>query len=120
MLGNRSCDNGSAMQMEVTFDSMQDWEVFLSQIPFQKHRAWSQQIQSMVVDGSPRWEVLRSCAALPDDSPASASAPQSANALRPGTVIGTPQTSSNGLVFADKVREAWNLHSAVPLITQLH
>jgi hypothetical protein len=47
-------------QMEVTFDSMADWEAFLSSVPFQDHKAWTQRIQSMVVDGSPVWQVQRS------------------------------------------------------------
>lgn len=43
--------------MEVTFDSMADWEAFLSRIPFHEHKAWTQRIASMVVDGSPVWQV---------------------------------------------------------------
>jgi hypothetical protein len=43
--------------MEVTFDSMAEFEGFLSTIPFQEHKAWTQRIASMVVDGSPVWQV---------------------------------------------------------------
>jgi hypothetical protein len=43
--------------MEVTFDSMAEFEAFLSKIPFQEHKAWTQRIASMVVDGSPVWQV---------------------------------------------------------------
>ncbi|KAF6254691.1 hypothetical protein COO60DRAFT_292299 [Scenedesmus sp. NREL 46B-D3] len=50
----------SRLEMEVSFDSMADWEAFLSAVPFQDHKAWSQRIQSMVVDGSPIWQVHRS------------------------------------------------------------
>lgn len=45
------------LQMEVTFDSMAEFEGFLSKIPFQEHKAWTQRIASMVVDGSPVWQV---------------------------------------------------------------
>jgi len=38
---------------------MADWEAFLARVPPQLHRAWSQRVQSMVVDGSPKWEVFR-------------------------------------------------------------
>uniref|UniRef100_A0A383VMF5 Uncharacterized protein n=1 Tax=Tetradesmus obliquus TaxID=3088 RepID=A0A383VMF5_TETOB len=50
----------SRLEMEVSFDSMADWEAFLSSVPFQEHKAWTQRIQSMVVDGSPVWQVHRS------------------------------------------------------------
>jgi hypothetical protein len=43
--------------MEVTFPTMADWEGFLAAIPFPEHKAWTQRIQSMVVDGSPQWQV---------------------------------------------------------------
>jgi hypothetical protein len=46
-----------AAQMEVTFPTMADWEGFLAAIPFPEHKAWTQRIQSMVVDGSPQWQV---------------------------------------------------------------
>jgi hypothetical protein len=36
---------------------MTDFEAFLSRIPFQEHKAWTQRIASMVVDGSPVWQV---------------------------------------------------------------
>jgi hypothetical protein len=45
------------LQMEVSFDSMADFEGFLSSIPFQDHKAWTQRIASIVVDGSPVWQV---------------------------------------------------------------
>lgn len=45
------------LQMEVTFDSMAEFESFLSRIPFQEHKAWTQRVASMVVDGSPVWQV---------------------------------------------------------------
>lgn len=49
------------MQMEVEFDSMADWDGFLSKIPYQAHKAWTQRIASMVVDGSPVWQVRVLC-----------------------------------------------------------
>lgn len=45
------------LQMEVSFDSMAEFEGFLSTIPFHDHKAWTQRIASMVVDGSPVWQV---------------------------------------------------------------
>jgi hypothetical protein len=62
------------MQMEVMFGSMSEWEDFLSSIPFQEHKAWTQRIQSMVVDGSPKWEVHRSVALLPPSGGSSSTA----------------------------------------------
>lgn len=47
----------AVLQMEVTFDSMTEFEGFLSSIPFHDHKAWTQRIASMVVDGSPVWQV---------------------------------------------------------------
>lgn len=68
----------SRMEMEVTFDSMADWEAFLSRIPFHEHKAWTQRIASMVVDGSPVWQVHRSiplAVAPPSESTAARTAP---------------------------------------------
>lgn len=46
--------------MEVTFDSMAQWEAFLAAIPVAEHRHWTQRMQRLVVDGSPVWQVHRS------------------------------------------------------------
>lgn len=53
----RLCVNLHTLQMEVTFGSMAEFEQFLASIPYQQHKAWTQRIQSMVVDGSPVWQV---------------------------------------------------------------
>ncbi len=34
-----------APQLEVTVDTVADWEAFLERVPAQEHRAWSQRIQ---------------------------------------------------------------------------
>jgi hypothetical protein len=57
-------------QLEVTFDSLAMWEQFLSHIPAQEHRAWSQRAQHVIIDGSPRWEIYRSCAVIVDSAAA--------------------------------------------------
>jgi hypothetical protein len=44
-------------QLEVSFSSLSEFEHFLSLIPAREHRAWSQRVQSLVVGGTPRWEV---------------------------------------------------------------
>lgn len=31
----------------------------MSCVPMQQHKAWSQRIQGMIVDGSPVWQVFR-------------------------------------------------------------
>ena len=59
----------SRLELELAFASMAEWEAFLARIPAAEHRAWSQRVQGMVVDGSPRWEVLRAV-----DVPAAAAA----------------------------------------------
>ena len=79
------------MQMEVSFGSMSEWEDFLSQIPFQEHKAWTQRIQSMVVDGSPKWEVHRSVPLL---QATGSSTNLEAAAARPPTTTGQFQQTS--------------------------
>uniref|UniRef100_A0A7S3VJ29 Uncharacterized protein n=1 Tax=Dunaliella tertiolecta TaxID=3047 RepID=A0A7S3VJ29_DUNTE len=50
----------SRLELEVTFPSVSEWERFLGSVSAKDHKAWSQRIQSMVVDGSPAWHVYRS------------------------------------------------------------
>lgn len=40
-------------QLEVAFDSMAELEAFWDAIPPERHRAWSQRAQHLIVDGSP-------------------------------------------------------------------
>jgi hypothetical protein len=99
--------------MEVTFDSMAEWEAFLSSVPFQDHKAWTQRIQSMVVDGSPVWQVHRSVPlTVTSSSPAAAAAAAGvigAGSARPGSRSSSAGGSSmvgggNGkLVITDQV-----------------
>ncbi|GAX75522.1 hypothetical protein CEUSTIGMA_g2965.t1 [Chlamydomonas eustigma] len=50
----------SRLEMEVSFQTLAEWEQFLSSIPYKEHKAWSQRIQSMIInDDSPKWEVFR-------------------------------------------------------------
>jgi hypothetical protein len=99
-------------QMEVTFDSMADWEAFLSSLPFQDHKAWTQRIQSMVVDGSPVWQVQRSVPlTVAGSSPAAAAATAgvsgAAAAARGSSSSSSSSAISGGigkLVITDQVR----------------
>ena len=42
------------MQLEVAFDSMVELDAFWSAIPPERHRAWSQRAQHVIIDGSPQ------------------------------------------------------------------
>jgi len=50
----------SRLEMEVEFPSLQELEAFWQRIPGAKHRAWSERAKEVIVDASPRWEVLAS------------------------------------------------------------
>ena len=43
-----------SMQLEVAFDSMVELDAFWSAIPPERHRAWSQRAQHVIIDGSPQ------------------------------------------------------------------
>lgn len=100
--------------MEVTFDSMADWEAFLGALPFQEHKAWTQRIQGMVVDGSPMWQVHRSVPVM-----ASGAAHTAASV---GIVSNSPKrqaqpAASPQLVFTDQVgRGMGSVPSALPAL----
>lgn len=88
---------------------MADWEAFLARVPAPQHRAWSQRVQGMVVDGSTKWEVFRVV-----DVPATnagavgAAAPVAAAAAPPAaSPWGATTGSGSGgrIVIADKVRD---------------
>lgn len=95
----------SRLEMEVSFDSMADWEAFLSSVPFQEHKAWTQRIQSMVVDGSPVWHVHRSVplAAAGSSSPAAAATASGSRAAGASRSNGTGGGSSSSLVITDQI-----------------
>lgn len=67
------------LQMEVTFSSMAEWESFIAAIPLQEHKAWTQRIQGMVVDGSPVWQAHRSVPLTPADGVSNSAAWQTAS-----------------------------------------
>jgi hypothetical protein len=106
----------SRIELEADFDSLADFERFLARVPAAPHRAWSQRMQGMVVDGSPRWEVYRTVSVFDGAAavPAAASAASSSGGstsgssaaqpplLRPGPALG-----SAGLVMPtpDQLRE---------------
>ncbi|KAJ9527110.1 hypothetical protein QJQ45_025194 [Haematococcus lacustris] len=47
----------SRIELEVTLSSVTEWESFLAAIPATEHKAWSQRLQGLVVDGSPCWQL---------------------------------------------------------------
>ena len=62
------------MQLEVTLDSLAELEQLWATLPPAAHAAWSQRARGVLLDGSPRWDVMRVCPVLPDTgSPAAAS-----------------------------------------------
>ncbi len=100
----------SRLELEVTFSSLAEWEAFLSAVPFAEHKAWTQRIQGMVVDGSPVWQVHRSVPLTPSTAPvgstrvaagmpATAAAPLAATRAPEAAAAAAPQQ----LIFADKV-----------------
>lgn len=89
----------SRLEMEVSFDSMADFEGFLSSIPFQNHKAWTQRIASMVVDGSPVWQIHRSIP-LPV-APAAEVA-----VVRAAPVPSSSPSTPKQLVFTDQISTA--------------
>lgn len=42
------------LQLEVAFDGMVELDAFWSAIPPERHRAWSQRAQHVIIDGSPQ------------------------------------------------------------------
>jgi hypothetical protein len=52
------CHGVWTVQLEVAFDSMVELDAFWSAIPPERHRAWSQRAQHVIIDGSPQ-VVLR-------------------------------------------------------------
>jgi uncharacterized membrane protein YgcG len=101
----------SRLELELSFGSMADWEAFLARIPPAAHKAWSQRVASMVVDGSPRWEVYREVdvgAAPAGAASGSVSDFSSSGGVGSGVSSSSSGSSSSGggsakLVFADKV-----------------
>lgn len=52
----------SRLELEVAFDSIAELEGFWAAIPPERHRAWSQRAQHVIIDGSPQWHVFRTVA----------------------------------------------------------
>lgn len=48
------------VQLEVAFDSIAELEGFWAAIPPERHRAWSQRAQHVIIDGSPQ-VLMMSC-----------------------------------------------------------
>lgn len=51
----------SRLELEVEFETLAHLEDFWAAIPPAEHRAWSQRAQNFIIDGSPRWELYRTC-----------------------------------------------------------
>ena len=51
------------------FERLAELETFWGSIPAPAHKAWAQRMQHYILDGSPSWQVFRSCPATAEDSP---------------------------------------------------
>ncbi|CAG9460395.1 unnamed protein product [Pedinophyceae sp. YPF-701] len=79
----------SRLELEVELSSLAQLEEFWSSIPAAEHRAWSQRAQSVVIDGTPRWEVYH-VVPLPHSSGAPAKPTAAANPTSQSSRILTP------------------------------
>jgi len=77
----------SRIELEADFDSLADFERFLARVPAAPHRAWSQRMQGMVVDGSPRWEVYRTVGVFDGAAAAPAAAAAAGLSLRSSALV---------------------------------
>jgi hypothetical protein len=50
----RDVTEHAPVQLEVAFDSIAELDSFWSAIPPERHRAWSQRAQHVIIDGSPQ------------------------------------------------------------------
>eukprot|EP00884_Botryococcus_braunii_P007491 jgi/Botrbrau1/16743/Bobra.0277s0001.1 len=73
----------SRLELEVEFDSFAQLEGFWGSIPPVEHKAWSQRVQNIIIDGSPRWEVVRSVPVL-QETDAAASSDEQPSVSTPG------------------------------------
>lgn len=62
-------------QLEIELDGLAELDDFWSRIPAVGHKAWSERASHVIVDASPRWDVLRSVPLLSPEAAASAAAP---------------------------------------------
>ncbi|KAK9844342.1 hypothetical protein WJX74_001025 [Apatococcus lobatus] len=65
----------SRLELEIELDGLAELDDFWSRIPAVGHKAWSERASHVIVDASPRWDVLRSVPLLTSEDSASASAP---------------------------------------------
>ena len=82
------------MQVEVEFDDLARVEAFWAALPAAEHQAWSQRARNFIIDGTPRWEVYRTCRTF--------SSPQAEAVSSSST--GFPTSASSA---ADAIIEAW-------------
>ena len=66
-------------------------------IPPDLHAAWSQRARNLLIDGSPRCYVLRTCAVLPETSTAAAAVASSAMAAPSAAAYSRPSPSGRPL-----------------------
>lgn len=90
--------NSSAVlwrQLEIELDGLAELDDFWSRIPAVGHKAWSERASHVIVDASPRWDVLRSVPLLSPEDAASASAP--GRSLPQQQAQSSTSTSSNSI-----------------------
>lgn len=81
----------SRLELEVSFSTLAELEEFWASIPPDRHKAWSQRMQSMIVHGSPMWEIYRTVEAFPGTSPTPAPAPTTTVGAGSGLVMASDE-----------------------------
>ena len=59
----------SRLELEVSFNSLDELEQFWASIPPIEHKIWSKKLQAVIVDGSPQWEIYRTVEPFPNAPP---------------------------------------------------
>ena len=74
-------------------------------IPPDLHAAWSQRARNLLIDGSPRCYVLRTCAVLPEASTAAAAVASSAMASPAAAAYSRPGESQQVPVLSHGIAD---------------
>lgn len=90
-------------QLEIELDGLAELDDFWSRIPAVGHKAWSERASHVIVDASPRWDVLRSVPLLSPEAAASAAVTtrslpqQQASSSQDSSSISTALSDTAGL-----------------------